>query len=80
MADNQIPQIFNILSDGLEAKTWRYSQLGIANAEANRPFVKQTIKGLVGAANDKTCLVVSGGQACCANEALNGWRQSLQIL
>ncbi|MEE9250330.1 MAG: 6-hydroxymethylpterin diphosphokinase MptE-like protein [Alphaproteobacteria bacterium] len=61
---------FDILSKGLEAKTWRYSQLGIANAAKNLPFIDKTINELAEEAAGRTCLVVSGGPSLKRRESL----------
>ncbi len=70
MNDHQTSKEFDILSDGLDAKTRQYSQLGIANAERNRPYIKQSIKELLGTADSKTCLVVSGGPSLLRRRSL----------
>lgn len=71
-AERPQSDIFDVISSGLEARTLRYSSnLGLSNAELNKPFILQTIKALTGKATGKTSLIVSGGPSI-------GRRNSLQ--
>ena len=68
---NTQSEIFEMISSGLEACTLRHSSnLGLENADTNKPFIHQTIKELTGKATGKTCLIVSGGPSITRRDSL----------